>query len=204
MTETSLARTKVAIIGSGNIGSDLMFKVLRLAPSLEMSVLVGIDPRSDGLQCAGRLGVATTSDGVAGLIAMPDFGEIEIIFDATSAKAHLANAAALEPYGKQLIDLTPAAVGPYVIPSVGQPRPTPQRTERQYGHLRRSSHHPGGGSHLPGHLSPVRRDRCLHRLEIRGTGHPGQHRRVHRDDCVRDRGRWRRRTRQSHHRPQSR
>ena len=113
-----MSRTKVAIIGSGNIGTDLMIKVIRTSTHLEMSALVGIDPESDGLARAARLGVATTSDGVDGLLTMPDFDEIEIVFDATSAKAHEANAAKLAPLGKRLIDLTPAAIGPYVIPAV--------------------------------------------------------------------------------------
>jgi acetaldehyde dehydrogenase len=113
-----MSRTKVAVIGSGNIGSDLMIKVMRVSEHLEMAAMVGIDPDSDGLARAVRLKVPATSDGVAGLIAMPGFDDIEIIFDATSAKAHLANAKALEPYGKQLIDLTPAAIGPYVVPAV--------------------------------------------------------------------------------------
>jgi acetaldehyde dehydrogenase len=109
---------KVAIIGSGNIGTDLMFKVLRLSDVLQMGVLVGIDAASDGLARAGRLGVATTADGVEGLIAMPEFDEIEVVFDATSAGAHVHNAALLAPYGKRLIDLTPAAIGPFVVPAV--------------------------------------------------------------------------------------
>ncbi|MGV9970854.1 acetaldehyde dehydrogenase (acetylating) [Nocardia beijingensis] len=111
-------RTKVAVIGSGNIGTDLMIKVLRLSETLEMAAMVGIDPDSDGLARADRLGVPTTSAGVQGLIELPGFDEIEIIFDATSAKAHEFNAAALEPHGKRLIDLTPAAIGPYVVPAV--------------------------------------------------------------------------------------
>ncbi|HJP76464.1 MAG TPA: acetaldehyde dehydrogenase (acetylating) [Pseudonocardiaceae bacterium] len=110
--------TNVAIIGSGNIGTDLMIKVHRLSGTLNMAALVGIDPDSDGLALARRLGIPTTHDGVAGLIGMPEFADIEIVFDATSAKAHLANAAALAPHGKRLIDLTPAAVGPYVVPAV--------------------------------------------------------------------------------------
>jgi len=110
--------TKVAIIGSGNIGTDLMMKVLRLSETLELAAMVGIDPDSDGLARAARLGVPTTSDGVAGLIGMPDFDEIEIVFDATSAGAHRRNADALAPYGKRLIDLTPAAIGPFVVPPV--------------------------------------------------------------------------------------
>ncbi|WP_426247438.1 acetaldehyde dehydrogenase (acetylating) [Nocardioides sp. LHG3406-4] len=111
-------RRNVAIIGSGNIGTDLMIKVLRVSERLRMGALVGIDPLSDGLARAARLGVPTTSDGVAGLIALPGFEEIDIVFDATSAGAHRANTAALAPYGKKLIDLTPAATSPYVVPAV--------------------------------------------------------------------------------------
>jgi len=113
-----MTRTKVAVIGSGNIGTDLMIKVLRLSDSLEMAAMVGIDPDSDGLARADRLGVPTTHKGVEGLIAMPDFDEIRLVFDATSAGAHRANAAALAPYGKTLVDLTPAAIGPFVVPAV--------------------------------------------------------------------------------------
>lgn len=110
--------TKIGIIGSGNIGTDLLIKCLRGYPRLEPVAMVGIDPDSDGLARARRLGVPTTDKGVAGLIAMPGFDEIDIILDATSAKAHIANAEALAPHGKQLLDLTPAAIGPYVVPVV--------------------------------------------------------------------------------------
>jgi acetaldehyde dehydrogenase len=113
-----MSKTKVAVIGSGNIGTDLMIKVLRLSQTLEMAAMVGIDPTSDGLARASRLGVPTTSDGVAGLIALPGFDDIQIVLDATSAKAHRTNAAALAGYQKQLIDLTPAAIGPFVVPAV--------------------------------------------------------------------------------------
>ena len=112
------ARTKVAIIGSGNIGTDLMIKVLRLSPTLEVGAMVGIDPDSDGLARARRFKVPTTHEGVEGLIALPGFDKIEIVFDATSAGAHRVNAARLAPYGKRLIDLTPAAIGPFVVPAV--------------------------------------------------------------------------------------
>jgi len=119
MTKTPImTKTKVAVIGSGNIGTDLMIKVLRTSETLEMAALVGIDPGSDGLARARRLRVPTTHEGVRGLIALPDFADIEIVFDATSARAHRANAAALTPYRKKLIDLTPAAIGPYVVPPV--------------------------------------------------------------------------------------
>jgi len=80
--------------------------------------MVGIDPDSDGLARATRLGVPTTSDGVEGLIAMEGFERIEIVLDATSAKAHVANAATLAAYGVTLVDLTPAALGPFVVPPV--------------------------------------------------------------------------------------
>src|SRR5256885_16103146 len=100
MSETG--KTKVAIIGSGNIGTDLMIKVIRPSETLEMAAMAGIDPESDGLARATRMKVPTTAGGVDGLIAMDGFDDIEIIFDATSARAHLANAARLEPYGKRM------------------------------------------------------------------------------------------------------
>jgi len=111
-------KTKAAVIGSGNIGTDLMIKMLRLGDRLEVAAMAGIDPASDGLARARRLGVPTTADGVAGLIARPGFEDIRIVFDATSARAHEANARALAPYGVRLIDLTPAALGPFVVPAV--------------------------------------------------------------------------------------
>lgn len=114
-----MQKTKVAIIGPGNIGTDLMIKVIRLSKNLEMSAMVGIDPESDGLARAKRMGFATTSKGIAGLVEMPEWEDIEIIFDATSAKAHHYNWGYVEKYpGKRIIDLTPAAVGPFLIPAV--------------------------------------------------------------------------------------
>jgi acetaldehyde dehydrogenase len=113
-----MTRTMVAVIGSGNIGTDLMIKVLRLSDHLEMGAMVGIDPDSDGLRRAQRLGVPTTAHGVRGLVDMPEFDDIAVVFDATSASAHLENARLLTPHGKKLIDLTPAAVGPFVVPTV--------------------------------------------------------------------------------------
>ncbi|HAW18648.1 MAG TPA: acetaldehyde dehydrogenase (acetylating) [Flavobacteriales bacterium] len=113
-----MSKTKVAIIGSGNIGTDLMIKILRTSSELEMSVMVGIDPESDGLARAKRMGVATTHEGVDGLIKMPEFETIELVFDATSAKAHHYNYGKLKPLGKRMVDLTPAAIGPYLIPPV--------------------------------------------------------------------------------------
>jgi acetaldehyde dehydrogenase len=113
-----MARTKVAIIGSGNIGTDLMMKIMRLSKTLEVAALVGIDPGSDGLRRAASLGVATTDAGISGFVAMPEFGEVEIVFDATSAGAHRHHDEVLQAHGKRVIDLTPASIGPHVIPPV--------------------------------------------------------------------------------------
>ncbi|BCJ49680.1 acetaldehyde dehydrogenase 2 [Actinoplanes sp. NBRC 14428] len=109
---------RVAVIGPGNIGTDLMVKIMRVSERLEMGAMAGIDPASDGLARAARWGVPVTAEGVDGLIALPGFADIGIVLDATSAAAHHANAARLRPYGKRLIDLTPAALGPFVVPAV--------------------------------------------------------------------------------------
>jgi len=112
------SRVKVAVIGSGNIGTDLMIKILRTSRNLQLAVLVGIDRESDGLQRAARLGIATTADGITGLTGMSDWPDIGIVFDATSAAAHKINSDICAAAGKVLVDLTPAAIGPYVIPVV--------------------------------------------------------------------------------------
>jgi acetaldehyde dehydrogenase len=108
----------VAIIGSGNIGTDLMIKILRGDGPLRAAAMVGIDPNSDGLARAQRMGVPITADGVDGLLRMPHFDDIKLVFDATSAGAHRANWAVLEPTGVRMLDLTPAAIGPYCVPVV--------------------------------------------------------------------------------------
>ena len=95
-----------------------MVKVLRTSRILEMAALVGIDPDSDGLARAHRMGVETTSDGIEGLLRMQGFDDVQIVFDATSAKAHARHNELLRGRGKQVIDLTPAAIGPYVVPVV--------------------------------------------------------------------------------------
>ncbi|NRA42057.1 MAG: acetaldehyde dehydrogenase (acetylating) [Pseudomonadales bacterium] len=109
-------KVKVAIIGSGNIGTDLMIKILRTSDVLECAAMVGIDPESDGLARAKRMGVPATHEGIDGLKAMDHYGEIKIVFDATSAYAHAAHNEALKADGKTVIDLTPAAIGPYCVP----------------------------------------------------------------------------------------
>ena len=111
-------KIKVAILGSGNIGTDLMIKIMRHSDVLEMGALVGIDPESDGLARAKRLGVATTHEGLDGLTKMSIWQDIQIVFDATSAGAHKHHNAICERDEKQMVDLTPAAIGPYCIPVV--------------------------------------------------------------------------------------
>lgn len=113
-------KLKVAIVGSGNIGTDLMIKVMRNSKHLEMGAMVGIDPNSDGLARAKRLGVATTHEGVEGLVNMPAFASIDLVFDATSATAHVKNDALLRTVKPAIrhVDLTPAAIGPYCVPVV--------------------------------------------------------------------------------------
>jgi acetaldehyde dehydrogenase len=95
-----------AVIGSGNIGTDLMIKLLRSPGPLRVSAMAGIDPASEGLARAARLGVATTADGVKGLVALTGFDEIAVVFDASSATAHVANATVLAPYDIRVIDLS--------------------------------------------------------------------------------------------------
>ncbi|WP_175870062.1 acetaldehyde dehydrogenase (acetylating) [Burkholderia sp. BCC0397] len=108
----------VAIIGSGNIGTDLMVKIFRYGKHLKMGAFVGIDPESDGLKRAERMGVSTVTTGIDGLLAHPDFGSIRYAFDATSAGAHAKHEQLLRPHGVRVIDLTPAAIGPFVVPAV--------------------------------------------------------------------------------------
>ncbi|MCC2594191.1 acetaldehyde dehydrogenase (acetylating) [Tessaracoccus sp. OS52] len=109
-----------AIIGSGNIGTDLMYKLTRRDGNVKLVALVGIDPNSDGLAKARALGLEAIHTGVDGLIDSPLFDDLAIVFDATSASAHHVNAeklTAAKP-GIRLIDLTPAAIGPYCVPVV--------------------------------------------------------------------------------------
>ena len=113
-------KLKAAILGSGNIGTDLMIKILRHGQYIEMGAMVGIDPASDGLARAVRLGVSTTHEGVDGLTRLPVFQDIDFVFDATSAGAHVHNDAILRAIKPsiRIIDLTPAAIGPYCVPVV--------------------------------------------------------------------------------------
>jgi acetaldehyde dehydrogenase (acetylating) len=107
-------RLKVAIIGPGNIGTDLMCKVLR-SERLELAMLAGIIPESEGLARAASLGIPTTAKGIGPILEQDD---IRIVFDSTGAKPHRQHAPLLRAAGKIAIDLTPAAIGPYVVPAV--------------------------------------------------------------------------------------
>lgn len=108
-----MGKIKVGVLGPGNIGSDLMYKILR-SEHLDMAVMAGI-MESEGIRRAESMGIATTIDGIEGLLAHED---VRIVFDATSASAHLKTAPLIEAAGRYAIDLTPAAVGPYLVPAV--------------------------------------------------------------------------------------
>jgi acetaldehyde dehydrogenase (acetylating) len=112
-----MPKVKTAIIGSGNIGTDLMYKLTR-SEWLELTWLVGIDPSSEGLARARDLGINTTDKGIEDFLQQPSAKEVEIAYDATSAKAHLHNAPLLEKAGITVIDLTPAKIGSFVVPPV--------------------------------------------------------------------------------------
>jgi acetaldehyde dehydrogenase (acetylating) len=109
-----MAKISVAILGSGNIGTDLMYKVRR-SKLLELKMVAGIEPASEGLARARKFGYETCVDGIEGILRN---GKINLVFDATSARAHLAHAPRLKAAGIIAVDLTPAAVGPGVIPVV--------------------------------------------------------------------------------------
>jgi acetaldehyde dehydrogenase len=115
MGTSSNSKVKVAILGSGNIGSDLMFKILREPGHMQLALLTGIEPQSEGLARARSLGIHASHDGIQPILDDPD---IRIVFDATSAHAHIRHAKLLREAGRTAIDLTPAARGPYVIPPV--------------------------------------------------------------------------------------
>lgn len=113
-----MARVKAAIIGSGNIGTDLMMKMIKYPQNMELVAVVGIDPASEGLAMAREHGIATTHEGIEGLQHLDCYKDIGIAFDATSAYAHKVHDEVLRRDGIQVVDLTPAAIGPFIIPSV--------------------------------------------------------------------------------------
>ena len=110
-------KIKCALIGPGNIGTDLLAKLQR-SPVLEPVWMVGIDPESDGLKRAREMGIKTTHEGVDGLIPHMKADGVQIVFDATSAYVHAENSRKVNAQGALMIDLTPAAIGPYCVPPV--------------------------------------------------------------------------------------
>lgn len=108
-------RLKVGIIGSGNIGTDLMMKLMD-NEFLELTTMIGIDPESDGLKHAKGLGIEVIDNGIEGFIERKELADL--LFDATSAKSHIVNAKILGGLQKRVIDLTPAALGPFIVPPV--------------------------------------------------------------------------------------
>ncbi len=110
-------KIKCALIGPGNIGTDLLYKLKR-SPFLEPAWMVGIDPESEGLKRAAEMGLKVTSEGVAGLLPHVLADGVQIAFDATSAYVHAENTRKLNALGVLMIDLTPAAIGPYCVPPV--------------------------------------------------------------------------------------
>ena len=113
-----MSKVPVAIIGSGNIGTDLMMKMIKYPQNMELAAVVGIDPASEGLAMARAHGIATTPEGIDGLKALACYKDIRIAFDATSAYAHKVHDAALQADGIRVVDLTPAAIGPFTVPPV--------------------------------------------------------------------------------------
>ena len=113
-----MAKVKCAIIGSGNIGTDLMEKIIKRSQNLELAAVVGIDPESEGLAKARAHGIPTTHEGIEGLVKLPGYKDIRIAFDATSAYAHKKHNEVLQRSGIRVVDLTPAAIGPFTVPAV--------------------------------------------------------------------------------------
>ena len=113
-----MEKTNCAIIGSGNIGTDLMLKIANTSKSLNLIGVIGIDPESEGLAMASTMNIATSSTGLQGFMEMPEYSDTQIFFDATCAGAHQMHHDLISKDGKQMIDLTPAAIGPYCVPVV--------------------------------------------------------------------------------------
>ena len=113
-----MEKINCAIIGSGNIGTDLMLKIINTSKSLNLTGMIGIDPESEGLAMANSMNVSISSSGLQGFMEMSEYADTKIFFDATSAGAHQMHHDLIAKDGKQMIDLTPAAIGPYCVPVV--------------------------------------------------------------------------------------
>jgi acetaldehyde dehydrogenase (acetylating) len=186
-----------AIVGSGNIGTDLMFKLQR-SKLLDLQALVGIDPNSDGLARARELGIEASADGIDFVIANQH--RIRLVFDATSAYVHVRNAPKLREAGIIAVDLTPAARGPKVVPTVNLGEHLDAMNVNMIT---------CGGQATTPIVAAVSRDARAVRgdgvdglVEVGRTGNPAKHRRVHPHHGSRTRGdRWRRLW-EGHHHPQ--
>ena len=113
-----MAKVGCAILGSGNIGTDLMIKIIETSTVLELLIFAGIEESSEGLAMARERSVKTTHDGIDGAKQLVEWSSVDIVFDATSAGAHGYHNEVCQTDGKQMVDLTPAAIGPYCVPVV--------------------------------------------------------------------------------------
>lgn len=113
-----MGKVKATILGSGNIGTDLMIKLVETSRTIEPTLVVGIDPDSEGLTLSRERGIATCNSGIDGASSLPEWKSSDIVFDATSASAHKKHDQYSRDAGKVMIDLTPAAIGPYCVPVV--------------------------------------------------------------------------------------